>query len=102
MNMIKETFFGSLEPLLIRNGEVVTELATFTSNGKSHKHRKYETCYILSGKGFIRTDPSKDSVSDYTCFPGRIITIPPKIGHWMEVAEGETMEIMLVYSDCMP
>jgi len=47
------TSFGSLEPLVIRDGKIVTELATFNSEGKSHKHDQWEICYVLSGQGRI-------------------------------------------------
>ena len=50
------TSFGSLEPLLIRDGKIVTELAIFNSNGKSHQHNQWEICYVLAGEGRIIKD----------------------------------------------
>ena len=43
------TSFGTLEILLKRNGEVVTELLYFEREGRGHTHDSWENCYILSG-----------------------------------------------------
>jgi len=90
------TKFGSLEPLLIRDGKIVTELATFHSNGRSHKHDQWEVCYVLSGKGSIHIDQEEDF---YIVEKGSVVEIPPNTGHWMELDHGDKMEILLVYSD---
>jgi len=96
----RETFFGSLEPLLSRDGKVVTELAIFHSNGKSHKHDQWEICYVLSGEGHIFTQNKAENFAASTPVEkGVIVKIPPNRGHWMEVDEGKEMEILLVYSD---
>ena len=90
--------FGSLEPLLIRNGKVITELAIFNSNGKSHKHDQWEICYVLSGEGYIIKYDNSDEIR-YKVKQGSVVKLPPNTGHWMEVDEGNTMEILLVYSN---
>ena len=94
----KKTSFGSLEPLLIRKGKVVSELATFHSDGKSHIHDQWEICYVLSGRGHIKVEGSKCSKT-YAVRKGNMVKIPPDTGHWMEVKKGGMMEILLVYSD---
>ena len=93
------TKFGSLQPLLIRDGKVITELATFTSNGRPHKHDKSEICYVISGKGIIQYDYHDHLEHKFKVEPGSVVVIPPNTDHWMEVAKGESMEILLVYSD---
>jgi len=95
----RKTSFGSLEPLLIRNGKVITELAIFHSNGKSHKHDQWEICYVLSGKGRIIYNFWANGINKTEVETGAIVKIPPNRDHWMEVDEGNTMEILLVYSN---
>ena len=90
----RTTSFGSLEPLLIRDDKIVTELATFTSMGKSHKHDQWEICYVLSGNGYIVIEDD----ASHQVKPGSVVKIPPNKGHWMDIDTGK-MEILLVYSD---
>ena len=51
--MKRNTSFGTIEILLKRNGEVVTELLYFEREGRGHAHDSWENCYILSGSGWI-------------------------------------------------
>ena len=56
------TSFGTLEILLKRNGEVVTELLYFEREGRGHTHDSWENCYILSGSGWIMVGETKVAV----------------------------------------
>ena len=88
-----ETFFGSLNPLLRQDGEVVTELAIFHKEGKDHSHEKWEICYVLEGRGIIIENQIKHRVS-----PGSVVSIPPNTDHWMIPEGEEELKILLVYS----
>ena len=88
----KKTSFGSLEPLLKKGKNVIAELATFHSEGRSHKHDKWEICYVLEGKGVIVNGEKHIKVESNS-----VCKIPPNTGHWM-IPE-PYMEILLVYSD---
>ncbi len=93
---VKETFFGSLEPLLIMDGKVVTELAKFKEPGRSHTHNQWEICFVLKGRGKISEGENTHNVG-----PGSVVYIPPNTGHWMfpDKDNTEPWEILLVYSD---
>lgn len=97
--MTKETFFGSLETLLEKDGNIITELATFHSNGKAHQHDQWEICYVISGKGIIEYDYHDHLSHRHKVRAGHVVSIRPHTDHWMEVEKGETMVILLVYSD---
>ena len=89
--MKRSTSFGTIEKLIERNGEVVTELLYFEREGRGHAHDSWENCYILSGSGWIMVGEKKVAVRtrDVCC-------IPPQTNHWM-IPESH-LEILLVYS----
>ena len=88
-----ETSFGTLEPLLKHNNQVITELAVFEKEGRSHSHDTWEICYVLEGKGAIMEGEKKHFVKE-----GDTVHIPPKTRHWM-IPEGEPkLKILIVYS----
>jgi len=90
--MITKTSFGTLDVLLEKEGEVVSELLTFNREGRGHKHNKWEICYVLDGKGVIVNGNEKINVSK-----GDVCKIAPNANHWM-IPESE-LEILIVYSD---
>ncbi len=103
-NTINKTSFGSLQPLLVKNEEVISELATFVSNGKEHVHDKYEICYVLSGQGKIIQICYGENILNnpitHNVGAGSIVTIPPNTSHWMEVEPNmPPMEIVIIYSE---
>jgi len=98
--MIKVHSFGSLEPLLTVKDRVICELATFTGNGKSHKHDQWEICYVQAGEGLIKyqSHPSAPAQTLRKVKAGDTVKIPAGLLHWMEVDDGMTMVILIVYA----
>jgi len=89
-----KTSFGSLEPLTCNGKEVVSEMAIFYREGRSHSHCKWEICTVLCGKGKIISGEQEHIVEK-----GSIVSIPPRTGHWM-IPEGEKqLKILITYSD---
>lgn len=89
--MKQRTSFGSMETLLEKDGEIVSELLVFEREGRPHSHSSVENCYILEGKGFIMNGDMKLTVSK-----GSVCSISPNTPHWM-IPDGY-LEILLVYS----
>jgi len=90
--MITKTSFGTIEILLEKNGEIITELLTFQKEGRGHIHNNWEICYILDGSGMIVNGDKKVEVTK-----GDVCKIPPKTNHWM--IPSDYLEILIVYSD---
>jgi quercetin dioxygenase-like cupin family protein len=90
--MERKTSFGSLEVLLEKEGEVVTELLKFNREGRGHTHDYWENCYVLDGQGIILIDDKQVQVQK-----GSVCKIPPGANHWMR-PEGY-LEIFIVYSE---
>jgi cupin superfamily acireductone dioxygenase involved in methionine salvage len=49
----QKTSFGTLEILLEKEGEIITEHLIFDKEGRGHTHNKWEICYVVNGKGII-------------------------------------------------
>ncbi len=96
INVIKPTSFGSLEPLKIEDGNIILELATFTSNGRAHKHNVWEICTVLKGSGRIMQLVNGVLIQDDVKV-GSVVKIPPNTEHWMEI-DDEEMHISLAYT----
>lgn len=90
--MITKASFGTIEILLEKEGKVVTELLKFNKEGRGHKHKQWEICYVLNGKGIIVNGNEKVAVKK-----GDVCKIPPEANHWM-IPDGD-LEILIVYSD---
>ncbi len=77
------------------SGEILAEVVTFHSNGKSHKHKEWELCTVIKGEGRIITTRGEDVINKVN--KGSVVQIPPGTHHWMEVDEGKELVIMIVY-----
>ena len=87
-----KTSFGTLEILLEKDGEIVSEQLTFHKEGRGHIHDKWEICYVLDGQGIIVNGDERVEV-----IKGSVCKIPPNTNHWM-IPEGN-LEILIVYSE---
>ena len=90
--MRSKTSFGTLEILLERDGEIISEFLTFEKEGRGHIHNKWEICYVINGSGIIVNGDEKVDVKK-----GDVCKIPPKTNHWM--IPSDYLEILIVYSD---
>ena len=90
--MSTKTSFGTLEILLEKEGEVISELLTFQKEGRGHKHNKWEVCYVLDGEGII-----VNGVKRVEVIKGDVCKIAPNTNHWM--IPKSDLEILIVYSD---
>ena len=92
----RNTFFGSLEPVLIVGGKLVAELATFKTDGKYHTHDQYEDCTIVKGEGTIMVEEEMHYLK-----AGSTLRIPPGTPHRMVVngKSKKTWQILIVYAD---
>lgn len=92
----QNTIFGSIQPIYAHNGEILVEISTFTSNGRAHKHDGLELCQVIKGKGLIIIE--KDGVrTEYKVHQGCVVSIPQRTDHWMEVADGDTLVVLISY-----
>lgn len=89
--MIRQTSFGTMQTLLKKEGQIISELLTFKKEGRSHSHEQWEICYVLEGEGIIVNGDKHEQVKK-----GSVCKIPPNTGHWM--IPDPYMEILLVYS----
>lgn len=89
--MKRKTSFGSIESLVERGGEIVSELIYFEKEGRGHTHPLWEVCYILDGTGAIMVGEEKILVAK-----GDVCKIPPNMNHWM-IPE-KSLEILIVYT----
>ena len=97
MSKIQATSFGSLEPILERDGRVISEVAIFHSRGKEHVHDYDELCFVLDGRGYIEVDDgSPHQTVRHEVKRGSFVVIPAGAGHWMDLDDG-IMTILLVY-----
>ncbi|MCG8476832.1 MAG: cupin domain-containing protein [Cytophagales bacterium] len=91
MKKIKKTSFGSIEVLLEKNGQVVSELLKFEREGRGHEHPVWEICYVLEGNGTIVSGEERILVKK-----GEVCKVPPDTNHWM--IPDPYLEILIVYS----
>ena len=91
------TKWGSIQPTYARNGEVLSEIVTFHANGNPHKHKRWEICTVIRGKGSI-IQVSEGGKQIVEVKAGSGLTIPPETSHWMEVESGDTLVISIVYT----
>lgn len=89
---IRETMFGSLEPLVYDSEKLLAEKAIFERNGRPHKHDTYETCLVLSGEGRIMNGKEEHQVKAKS-----VVSIPPEVYHWMIPDRGQIMEMIIIY-----
>lgn len=90
--MKKTTSFGSMDVLLERDGQVISELMVFEKEGRNHVHDYWEICYVISGEGIIVNGDEKVQVKK-----GDVCKIPPQAFHWM--IPDSKLEILIVYSE---
>jgi mannose-6-phosphate isomerase-like protein (cupin superfamily) len=90
--MKKKTSFGTLEILLERDREIISEFLIFEKEGRGHIHNKWEICYIVGGSGIIVNGEGKIDVKK-----GDVCKIPPGNNHWM--IPKDNLEILIVYSE---
>lgn len=102
---IRETFFGSLTTLATYGHLPQIERAIFHSDGRPHKHDKWENCIIVSGSGIILQDwttynanAHPDNWHKSRVFPNSIVSIPPNTLHYMR-PDKEGLDIILTYTD---
>lgn len=91
----RETSFGTLEILLERNNEVVSELLNFRKNGYGHTHKKWEIVVVTKGSGTVfygNQTPQKVWLQT-----GDSLHIPPNTNHWME--PDTVFEIIITYAN---
>lgn len=93
--MKRKTSFGTMETLVEREGQIVSELLFFEKEGRSHQHDAWEICHIIGGSGTIVIDQERVDVQS-----GDICNIPPNAAHWM--IPDKWMEIILVYTNKQP
>lgn len=86
------TSFGTMQTLLEKDGEIVTEYLTFSKEGRGHSHELWEICYVTEGSGIIYNGDDTVKVTK-----GDVCKIPPNTNHWMKPEP--YMEILLVYSE---
>ena len=90
--MITKTSFGTIEILLEKEGQIISEFLTFQKEGRGHIHQQWEICYVQEGSGVIVNGDEKIEVKK-----GDVCKIPPNTNHWM--IPKINLEILLVYSD---
>ena len=88
---IRETSFGTLEPLIYRDNQVALERGIFEREGRNHTHDLWEICYVIGGKGAITCGDAIHKVG-----PASIVAIPPNTEHRM-IPE-QTLDIIIAYS----
>ncbi len=91
---MKTTSFGQLDILLRNGGEPSIEFLRFESKGRGHSHERYETFFVISGRGRVISGDNTFVVDE-----GSLVTIPPRTDHWMEPAENVVLEGFLWYHD---
>jgi len=89
--MKRKTSFGTMETLLEKDGQIVSEVLVFHKEGRGHKHPLWEICYITDGEGIIVNGDKREQVKK-----GSVCKIPPHTDHWM--IPQDYMEVLLVYS----
>ncbi|NNC81973.1 MAG: cupin domain-containing protein [Flavobacteriales bacterium] len=90
--MKKNTSFGSMQTLMERDGQIISEYLEFEREGRGHSHERWEICHVTAGSGVIVNGEERIEVSK-----GSMCKIPPHTEHWM--IPDPTMEVLLVYSD---
>jgi mannose-6-phosphate isomerase-like protein (cupin superfamily) len=91
---MKATSFGQLDILLRDGDEPLIEHLRFESKGRGHSHERYESFFVISGRGRVVSGESIYDVDE-----GSLVTIPPRTDHWMEPAENVVLEGFLWYHD---
>jgi len=92
--MMKKTSFGTMQTLFEKDHKIAAEFLSFESEGRSHTHDQYETCYISSGNGEIAIGEETWWVEPHT-----LITIPPNTPHWMIPGDETPLDILIFYHD---
>ena len=94
---LQVTTWGSIQPVYVHSGKILSEIVTFHANGSSHKHKDdWEICTVIKGEGKIIT--SRDGITQTNKVnKGSVVKIPPGTPHWMEVEPGGSMVIMIAY-----
>ena len=64
----------------------------FEKEGRPHKHKEYESFFVMSGSGEVISGDKKFQVKE-----GRLVTIPPNTSHWMVPATDQNLEGFLWY-----
>ncbi len=92
MEKKRTTSFGTMETLVEKDGEIISEYLVFERNGRGHFHDVWEICYVTEGKGTIVNGENAIRVTK-----GDVCKIPPNTNHWME--PNPHMEVLLVYTN---
>ncbi len=89
---MRKTSFGKMKNLLTRDRRKAVEFLSFEQEGRTHTHEQYETCYVFSGTGNIVIGEQWHWVE-----PSSLITIPPKMPHWMVPSGDVPLDILIFY-----
>ncbi len=83
-----------MDIILEKSNRPLVEHLVFEKKGRAHKHREFESFYVISGKGQVVS--GKDV---YDVREGSLITIPPETFHWMIPLQGQLLEGFLWYHE---
>lgn len=92
--MLRKTSFGNMQTILENKGKPTIEFLIFEKSGRNHKHKEFESFFVLEGEGTVYYNENIIPIS-----AGDLITIPPRTLHWMEPVEGTMLKGFLWYHD---
>jgi mannose-6-phosphate isomerase-like protein (cupin superfamily) len=90
---MNKTSFGFMDIILKRDNKIAAEYLIFEKEGRSHKHPRFESFFVLKGSGQVISGEKVHQVS-----PGSLVTIPPHTQHSM-IPEQGNLEGLLWYHE---